>query len=119
MLGDAEALEILISEIVDNALTFTPLDGGVYLRTAVVERERAPWIALQITDTGPGLPPEEQKHVFDRFFRGHLAESGHVSGTGLGLSIAQEIAQAHNGEITVENRPSEGCTLTVWLPPVD
>ena len=94
-------------------------------------------------DTGPGISPEEQERVFDRFYRGSLAESGHIPGTGLGLSIAQEIMQAHGGRVTVESPlilrqnpwssgpgtegsgqallraglPGEGSTFTLWLRP--
>ena len=66
-------------------------------------------------DTGPGISPEEQEQVFDRFFRGCLAESGQVPGTGLGLSIAQEIVHAHGGRVTVKSAPGQGSTLTLWL----
>jgi signal transduction histidine kinase len=53
--------------------------------------------------------------IFDRFYRGSLAESGHVPGTGLGLSITQEIVRAHGGRITVESAVGQGSTFTIWL----
>ena len=52
------------------------------------------WVALAVRDTGPGIAPDEQERVFDRFFRGRVADSGHIPGTGLGLSMAQAIVRA-------------------------
>ncbi len=115
--GDPQALTTLFSEIVENALNFTPAGGQVRLRADLQEKDGKTWIKVQVTDTGPGLTPEEEEHIFDRFFRGQLAESGHIPGTGLGLSIAQEIAHAHGGKVTVASRLDEGSTFTVWLPP--
>jgi signal transduction histidine kinase len=68
-----------------------------------------------VRDTGPGISAEEQERVFDRFFRGTLAESGHVPGTGLGLSMALEILRAHGGRITVESELGEGAAFKLWL----
>jgi signal transduction histidine kinase len=73
-------------------------------------------MTISVRDTGPGISPEEQKKVFDRFFRGNLAEAGHGPGTGLGLSIAYEIVRAHGGRITVESQLGQGSTFTIWLP---
>ena len=69
-------------------------------------------------DTGPGISKEEQELVFDRFFRGSLAESGHIPGTGLGLCIVKEIMAAHGGEITVSSELGQGTTFTLWLQSV-
>jgi two-component system OmpR family sensor kinase len=76
-----------------------------------------------VRDSGPGIPPGEQERVFDRFFRGSLAESGHVPGSGLGLSIAQDILRAHGGRLTVKSDPAAGATdgtgagstFSLWL----
>jgi len=109
-------------EIVENAIRFAPADGQVELEAGSI-LDQAPgdqrhWVTISVHDTGPGMSPEEQERVFDRFFRGSLAESGHIPGTGLGLSIAQEIMQAHGGRVTVESRcvPGQGCTFALWLP---
>jgi len=69
-----------------------------------------------VTDTGWGIPEDEQDHVFDRFFRGEKARSMQMSGTGLGLAVAQQIAGLHGGRITVESKVDQGSTFTIWLP---
>ena len=86
------------------------------VQVGVVEGES--WVTLVVQDTGPGITAEELPHLFERFFRGRLAESGHTAGTGLGLSIAQQIAQAHGGRITVESTVGKGSTFMLGLRPV-
>ena len=117
--GDESRLTQALREIVENAITFTPAGGRVTLKAKAVESENRRWVTITVQDTGPGISPEEQEKVFDRFFRGSLAESGHVPGTGLGLSIAQEIVHAHGGQVTVESKEGLGATFTVWLPLTD
>jgi signal transduction histidine kinase len=116
--GDPSRLFQALEEMVENAIRFTPADGQVELEAGSILHDARHWVTISVHDTGPGIPPEEQERVFDRFFRGSLAESGHIPGTGLGLSIAQEIMQAHGGRVTVESRgvPGQGCTFILWLP---
>jgi PAS domain S-box-containing protein len=116
--GDQFRLAQALGEIIENAVAFTPSGGQVTVETKAVEAEDRHWVTISVRDTGPGISPEEQEKVFDRFFRGHLAESGHVPGTGLGLSIAQEIVRAHGGRVTVETEEGAGSTFTIWLPAV-
>ncbi|MFZ5917099.1 MAG: PAS domain-containing sensor histidine kinase [Chloroflexota bacterium] len=113
--GDPARLSQALGELIENALTFTPAGGYVSLRADVIREGQTQWAALSVQDTGPGISPEEQERVFERFYRGSLAESGHVPGTGLGLSIAQAIAQAHGGQITVKSGADQGSTFTLWL----
>jgi two-component system phosphate regulon sensor histidine kinase PhoR len=77
------------------------------------------WVTLSVHDTGYGIAREEQERVFDRFFRGRLAESGQIPGTGLGLSLAQEIMHAHGGRITLDSKIGVGTVFTLWLPSVE
>jgi PAS domain S-box-containing protein len=114
--GDQIKLTKALEELVENAVTFTPPGGKVGVEAGTIEDQGRTWVTIAVQDAGPGVSPEEQEKVFDRFFRGSLAESGHVPGTGLGLSIAQEIVQAHGGRITVESEPEKGSTFTIWLP---
>jgi PAS domain S-box-containing protein len=116
--GDPSRLFQALEEMVENAIRFTPADGQVELEAGSILHDARHWVTISVHDTGPGISPEEQERVFDRFFRGSLAESGHIPGTGLGLSIAQEITQAHGGRVTVESRgvPGQGCTFILWLP---
>jgi signal transduction histidine kinase len=88
----------------------------VTVETSTVEAEGQRWVTVAVRDTGPGISPEEQERIFDRFYRGSLTESGHVPGTGLGLSMVPEIVRAHGGRVTVESQLDEGSTFRVWLP---
>jgi signal transduction histidine kinase len=122
--GDVVRLAQALAELVENGLRFTPAGGQVTLELAVRQQGEREWATLAVRDTGPGLSPAEQARAFERFFRGHLAESGHLSGTGLGLSIADEIVRAHGGRLTVESpapdvppdAPGPGSIFTMWLP---
>ncbi|MFZ5916558.1 MAG: histidine kinase N-terminal 7TM domain-containing protein [Chloroflexota bacterium] len=115
VMGDVERLSQALGELVENALVFSPAGSEIVIDVRTVRREDHDWLALSVRDNGPGISPEEQEKVFDRFFRGALAESGHVPGTGLGLSIVQEIMRAHGGQVTVESVEGQGCTFTLWL----
>ncbi len=123
--GDQAWLTRALEEIVENAVIFTPPGGEVKVKVevevevATTEDEGRTWATIAVRDTGPGILPEEQDKIFDRFFRGNLAESGHIPGTGLGLSIAQAIIQAHGGRVTTESEVGVGSTFTIWLPLAD
>ncbi|MCP4542823.1 MAG: PAS domain S-box protein [Chloroflexi bacterium] len=117
--GDKSRLVQALGEIVENAITFTPSGGRVTVEAKAVEVEDRRWVIIAVRDTGPGISLEEQEKVFNRFFRGKLAESGHIPGTGLGLSIAQEIVHVHGGRMTVESEQGVGSTFTIWLPLAD
>ena len=116
--GDPVRLEQALKELVENALIFTPSGGNVRIALAAVEAHARQWVTLGVRDTGPGISSEEKPKLFNRFFRGVLAESGHVPGTGLGLSIVDEIMRAHGGYISVESELGQGSTFTLWLPVV-
>ncbi len=113
--GDQARLTQALEEIVENAIIFTPAGGRVTMEVETAEDEGRLWVTIAVRDTGPGISPEEQEQVFDRFFRGSLAEPGHVPGTGLGLSIVQEIMRANGGRVTVESEVGGGSTFTLWL----
>ena len=121
--GDQARLFQALKEIVENAIIFTPAGGQVTVEVETIKDEGWSWVTITVRDTGPGISPDEQERVFDRFFRGSLAESGHVPGVGLGLSITQEIMRAHGGQVTVESPSAElrigelgrGSAFTLWL----
>ncbi len=69
---------------------------------------------LEVTDTGPGIGPEDQAHVFDRLWRG--AQATQTAGSGIGLAVAAELARAHQGTIEVASEPGRGSRFTVTLP---
>ena len=80
------------------------------------DRGECEWIALAVSDTGPGIVADEQARLFERFFRGETGRRSGAAGTGLGLAICQEIMARHGGQITVESQIGQGSTFTIWLP---
>jgi signal transduction histidine kinase len=118
--GNGNRLGLALSKLLENAITFTPAGGRITIEAGTTEASGQSWVTIAVQDTGPGISAEEQEHIFDRFYRGILAESGHVPGTGLGLSMVQEILRDHGGRVTVEsdNVPGEGSTFTLWLPTI-
>ena len=116
--GDSARLTQALGELVENAVLFTPAGGQVSIETGTVEEKEQHWVTIAVSDTGPGIQPEEQTWVFERFYRGSVVKSGHIPGTGLGLSKVREIARAHGGQVTLESDgvPGQGSTLTLWLP---
>jgi signal transduction histidine kinase len=113
LIDSARTLQI-IGNLLDNALRHTPRGGRVTLR--VGEREGGV-IAVEIEDTGEGIPPEHLPHVFERFYRvdASRARSG---GTGLGLAIVSQLARAQGGSVSVESEPGRGSTFRVTFPVV-
>jgi signal transduction histidine kinase len=101
----------VVSNLVANALKFTPRGGTVQVRLAP-HRSGA---RIQVTDTGVGIDPVELPHIFDRFYRGSRAHEARGSGSGLGLSIVRSIVEMHGGRIAVESRVGSGSTFTVTL----
>jgi len=111
VLGDPERLAQMLSNLLGNALKFTPRGGRVGISVAVGKDNRD--IELVVRDTGPGIPPERLEHLFDRFWQ---VTNDHRGGLGLGLSIVRAIADAHGAEIHVESTPKRGTTVRIALP---
>jgi signal transduction histidine kinase len=113
--GDAAALSTLVSNLIDNALRYSPSRGRVDV-SAVHDADR---VVLTVRDTGPGIPPAERSRVFDRFYRGAHAESGSERGSGLGLAIVKRIAERHSAEIVLgDGIDGAGLGVTVRFPAV-
>jgi len=110
--GDYAHLRRLFLNLVDNGIKYTPPGGTVRVS---IERTGEAAI-LSVKDTGPGIPPEEQEKVFQRFFRSPEARSAGQGGSGLGLSIARSIAEAHGGKLELESAPGKGSTFRIYLP---
>lgn len=115
VLGDTSKLNRLFSNLLENALQYTPQGGTVALTLGRVNR----FVIVSIEDTGMGIAPERLKLVFQRFWRADRARSYRSGGQGLGLSIAQAIAQQHDGEITVSSKEGIGSCFQVRLPLVE
>jgi len=116
--GDDGRLRQVVTNLVDNALTYSPADAPVTLRLAPVRRDDRDLVALEVTDRGPGLTPEQAERVFERFYRTDAARSRARGGTGLGLSIVAAITTAHGGSVEVDSTPGEGATFRVLMPRV-
>lgn len=117
-LGDERLLSQVFTNLLTNAMNYTPDQGRITLRTHHVVDEEGSWVAAEIADTGPGIPAEEQPMIFRRFFRGRASRATGAAGTGLGLAICREIVELHSGKITLESEgiPGRGTRFTVWLP---
>jgi two-component system sensor histidine kinase/response regulator len=107
-----------LSILLTNAFNYTPSGGQVFVRIHTLQQEGRQWVGFGVSDTGPGISPEEQARLFTRFFRGEAGRKSGVPGTGLGLALAQEIVHRHKGRIEMESntRPASGTTFKVWLP---
>jgi signal transduction histidine kinase len=119
-MGDERLLAQVFTNLLTNAMNYTPGGGKIRMRTRRRKGSDGDWVTAEVQDTGPGIPPEEQPLLFRRFFRGRSSHVSGVSGTGLGLAICKEIAELHGGRITLESqtRPGEGAIFTVWVPAV-
>ncbi|MCI8335674.1 MAG: hypothetical protein HFI72_00700 [Peptococcaceae bacterium] len=113
-LGDSSRLKQVLIILLDNAIKYTPGKGDAFVSL----QTKGDKIILQVKDSGIGIAKEDQKHLFQRFYRVDKARSRSQGGTGLGLSIAQWIARTHNGKITVESEPGKGTSFFVELTAV-
>jgi heavy metal sensor kinase len=110
--GDAARLRRVFVNLLDNALKYTPHGGAVNVALSVANG----CAAVDVRDTGAGIPPEHLPHVFERFYRVDKARAREQGGTGLGLSIARSIVMAHGGRIELASTPRAGTVCTVTLP---
>jgi signal transduction histidine kinase len=108
---DPDRMAQALGNIVSNAIKYTSENGRVSV-TANSDKKN---IWIRVRDTGIGIPNEEIPHIFEPFYRGSTSRR-FPQGMGLGLSIAQDLLQAHKGQITVESQPGLGSTFTLWLP---
>ena len=107
-----DKVERVLLNLLTNALRHTPSDGAV----AVVVEPLAAEVRVSVEDTGEGLPPEAERRVFDRFWRGDRARTPGLAGAGLGLAIARGLVEAQGGRIWAENRPGGGARVSFTLP---
>lgn len=112
VVADRDALKRALANLLDNAFRHSP--PGAPVRVAAA-RENG-WAVLRVADDGPGLSPEEQEHVFERFWRSDSARSRESGGTGLGLAIVRRIAESHGGAVSVSSTPGAGSTFEIRLP---
>jgi signal transduction histidine kinase len=110
--GDSDRLYQAISNLINNAIQYTPTDGVVTIRLESVDRQAI----VIVQDNGIGIAADDLTHIFDRFYRVQADRSCNRGGTGLGLAIAHAIVQAHHGSIQVDSQLDLGSTFTVSLP---
>jgi signal transduction histidine kinase len=110
--GDKQRLSVLMTNLIGNAVKYTPEGGQVDVALEVGER----CLEITVADTGIGISPEDQRHVFEKFYRAASDDVQMIAGTGLGLAIAREVARLHGGDIRLESKPGEGSRFVVELP---
>jgi heavy metal sensor kinase len=108
--GDSRMIQRMISNLLDNAIKYTPSGRSVIISVA----ENDAQVVVSIKDTGIGISPKDLPHIFERFYRSDQSRS--ETGIGLGLSLARAIARAHGGDITATSTPTQGSTFAVALP---
>jgi len=118
-LVDPDQIAHVFTNLLMNAIRYTPQGGEIEVSTGRGERDGRAWATVTVQDTGIGIPENELPHVFERFFRGAEAQRMQTPGTGLGLSIVKEIVELHGGLITVQSQVGVGTAFTVWLPPTE
>jgi two-component system phosphate regulon sensor histidine kinase PhoR len=110
--ADDEGLHTILSNLVDNAIKYTPAGGRVVVRW----RAEGATAVVQVEDTGTGIPEEHQARIFERFYRVDKARSRELGGTGLGLSIVKHLTNVFGGTVEVRSQPGRGSVFTVRLP---
>ena len=116
---DAPKLDVVLTNLLSNALRFTPAGGTVELvwREVPASASAPAGVELTVRDTGPGIAPAQRPYLFDRFYQGATpALPGTQPGTGVGLSLVKELTELHQGTVTLASPPGEGATFRVWLP---
>jgi PAS domain S-box-containing protein len=112
IMGDPEKLDEVMTNLIENAMKFSPQGGTITVEGTVVGDE----VQVTVGDQGIGISESEQERIFERFYRVAESGTGTVSGTGLGLHICRILVQAHGGRIWVESKPGEGSRFTFTLP---
>jgi signal transduction histidine kinase len=110
--GDEGRLAQLLDNLISNALKFTRDGGEVNVTVGVAGNS----VVVTVSDTGLGMSPEDQRHIFERFFRAEVASDRAIQGLGLGLTIVKAIVDAHGGTIAVQSEPGRGTIIRVSLP---
>jgi signal transduction histidine kinase len=110
--GDPQRLGQVIDNLLSNAIKFTPKGG----RVAVNLSSNDGVAAIEVKDSGVGIPEDEQRLLFDRLYRAPSATASAVPGVGLGLTIVKAIVDAHDGRVLIDSEPGAGATFRVELP---
>jgi signal transduction histidine kinase len=121
---DPDRMAQVLNNLLDNALRHTPVGGSVVCRVTRDARGRASPVTFSISDSGPGIAPEDLPRLFDRFYRADKSRvrdralaSAQESGSGLGLAIAKSIVEGHGGRIWADSQVGAGAQFFIELPP--
>lgn len=115
IVSDEETLSQAITNLLDNAIKYTPQNGYVTVRLYTEDKE----VVIEVEDSGIGIEPQDKERIFERFYRVDKARSRELGGTGLGLAIVRHIVMAHQGRIEVESRPGSGSNFRLIFPAID
>ena len=113
---DHEKVENIVFNLLSNAFKFTPEKGGISLSVSFSSTPETKEMIIRVKDTGIGISPEHQAHIFKRFYQVDSPEKARLAGTGIGLSLSKELVKAHKGQISVESQPGKGSVFTVRIP---
>jgi two-component system phosphate regulon sensor histidine kinase PhoR len=111
--ADPASLQTILTNLLDNAVKYTPAGGAVELRG----QQTPEGYEIEVSDTGMGIPEADRERIFERFYRVDRARDRATGGTGLGLSIVKHSVEAHGGQVTVRSKDGEGSHFIVVLPP--
>jgi signal transduction histidine kinase len=115
--GDSLALQHALQNLINNAVKYGVRENRwIGISARAVPNEGGPAVEIRVQDRGPGIPAEEQRHIFEPFFRGAKAVRDQVHGTGLGLNLVKKIVEAHGGTVRVESQVGAGASFILRLP---
>jgi signal transduction histidine kinase len=109
---EADRIRQILVNLVTNAHEYSPERASIQVGARVADNG----VEIYVTDNGPGIPPPQLEHVFERFVRGDAGLTQRVGGTGLGLAIAKSLVELHNGTIAADSVVGRGSTFTITLP---
>ena len=111
VLADRERIGQVLRNLIQNAAKYSPLGAPIELRATA----SGGWVRFEVADRGRGIPPDEQRRIFEKFGRGRDERGQRVPGLGLGLYLSRRLVQMHGSELTVEPRPGGGSTFVFAL----
>jgi signal transduction histidine kinase len=111
--ADRNKINQVLMNLIGNAIKFTPMQGRIIVSASTIGEER---VQVSVSDTGPGIPPDEKKRIFAKFYQIAELNGTNPKGTGLGLAISKALVELHGGRIWVESEPSRGSTFCFTLP---